>query len=227
MNILKARVQESDIQGSGTNVQADTNSSSDSVTLLSLWQQIQEDWDAHGRDWTKPGFRAVAIQRFGVWRMTLGSKWLRAPFSIVYRMLYRKVRNTYGIDLPYSVQLGRRVVIEHQGAIILHGDSVIDDDCIIRQGVTLGNRHLNRPFDAPKLGKRVNVGAGAKILGNVTIGDDAVIGANAVVIKDVPAGHTAVGIPAKILAPKHKPDTPDPASIGLEISVDGASQAAE
>lgn len=172
---------------------------------LTLWQQIKEDWDAHGRDWTKPGFRAVAIQRFGVWRMNLEPKFLRAPFSILYRMLYRKVRNTYGIDLPYSVQLGRRVVIEHQGAIILHGDSVIGDDCIIRQGVTLGNRYLDRPFDAPKLGKRVNVGAGAKILGSVTIGDDAVIGANAVVIKDVPAGHTAVGIPAKILAPKHQP----------------------
>ncbi|PSB17472.1 serine acetyltransferase [filamentous cyanobacterium CCP2] len=169
---------------------------------LSLWQQIKEDWDAHGRDWTKPGFRAVVIQRFGVWRMQLEPRLLRAPFSVLYRMLYRKVRNTYGIDLPYSTKVGRRVVIEHQGAIVIHGDSVIGDDSIIRQGVTLGNRYLDRPFDAPKLGKRVNVGAGAKILGGVTIGDDAIIGANAVVLKDVPAGHTAVGIPAKILPPK-------------------------
>lgn len=169
---------------------------------LSLWQQIKEDWKAHGCDWTKPGFRAVAIQRFGVWRMTVQPKLLRAPFSVFYRMLYRKVRNTYGIDLPYTVQLGRRVVIEHQGAIIIHGHCIIGDDCIIRQGVTLGNRYLDRPLDAPKLGKRVNVGAGAKILGDVTIGDDAAIGANAVVVKDIPAGHTAVGIPAKILVPK-------------------------
>jgi serine O-acetyltransferase len=166
---------------------------------LGLWQQIKEDWIAHGRDWTKPGFRAVAVYRFGVWRMTLKPILLRAPFSILYRALYRKVRNTYGIELPYSAQLGRRVVIEHQSAIVIHGDCVIGDDCIIRQGVTMGNRYLDRPFDAPKLGARVNVGAGAKIFGNITIGDDANIGANAVVLSDIPPGKTAVGIPAKIL----------------------------
>lgn len=166
---------------------------------LSLWQQIREDWVAHGRDWTKPGFRAVAIQRFGVWRMNIQPRLLRLPLSMVYRALYRKVRNTYGIDLPYTVKLGRRVVIEHQGAIVIHGYAEIGDDSIIRQGVTLGNRYLDRPLEAPKLGARVNVGAGAKILGNVVLGDDASIGANAVVLKDVPAGKTAVGIPAKII----------------------------
>lgn len=169
------------------------------TVTLGLWQQIKEDWRVHGRDWTKPGFRAVAVHRFGVWRMTLQPKLLRAPFSILYRALYRKIRNVYGIDLPYTVKLGRRVIIEHQGAIIIHGDCWIGDDSIIRQGVTLGNRHLERPFEAPKLGDRVNVGAGAKILGNVTIGDDVNIGANAVVLSDIPPGKTVVGIPAKII----------------------------
>ncbi len=169
------------------------------VPTLTLWQQIKEDWTAHGRDWTKPGFRAVAVLRFGVWRMKIQPKYLRAPFSILYRMLYRKVRNNYGIELPYTVQLGRRVVIEHQGAIVIHGDCWIGDDSIIRQGVTLGNRYLDRPFDAPKLGKSVNVGAGSKIFGNVSIGNGANIGANAVVLCDVPQGATAVGIPAKII----------------------------
>lgn len=169
---------------------------------LGLWQQIKEDWIAHGRDWTRPGFRAVAIQRFGVWRMNVEPKILRAPFSLIYRALFRKVRNTYGIELPYTVQLGRRVIIEHQSGIVIHGDCVIGDDSIIRQGVTLGNRYLDRPFEAPKLGARVNVGAGAKIFGKVTIGDDANIGANAVVLCDVPAGATAVGLPAKIISPK-------------------------
>ncbi len=173
---------------------------------LSLWRQIKEDWIAHGRDWTKPGFRAVAVYRFGVWRMKIKPIILRAPLSILYRALFRKVRNTYGIELPYSAQLGRRVIIEHQSCIVIHGDCVIGDDCIIRQGVTMGNRYLDRPFDAPKLGKRVNVGAGAKIFGNVTIGDDANIGANAVVLSDVPAGNTAVGIPAKIISPKKSED---------------------
>jgi serine O-acetyltransferase len=177
-------------------------SSGEKSETFTLWQQIQEDWQAHGRDWTKPGFRAVVIQRFGVWRMSIKPLLLRAPLSVFYRSLYRKVRNTYGIDLPYSVQLGRRVVIEHQGAIVIHGNCVIGDDCIIRQGVTLGNRHLNRPLEAPVLGDRVNVGAGAKILGKVQLGDDVNIGANAVVLMDVPPGETAVGIPAKILKPK-------------------------
>lgn len=173
-----------------------------SEASLTLWQQIQEDWKAHGRDWTKPGFQAVAIQRFGVWRMSIEPILLRAPFSIFYRSLYRKARNTYGIDLPYTVQLGRRVIIEHQGAIVIHGDCVIGDDCIIRQGVTLGNRYLDRPLEAPVLGDRVNVGAGAKILGQVHLNDDVNIGANAVVLIDVPAGETAVGIPAKVLKAK-------------------------
>jgi len=173
---------------------------------LGFWQQLKEDWIAHERDWTKPGFRAVAVQRFGVWRMKIEPLILRAPFSILYRSLYRKVRNTYGIELPYTVQLGRRVIIEHQSAIVIHGNCSIGDDCIIRQGVTMGNRYMDRPFDAPKLGNRVNVGAGAKIFGNVTIGDSANIGANVVVLSDIPPGKTAVGIPAKIINSKKSED---------------------
>ena len=165
-----------------------------------LRQLIREDWEAHGRDWTKPGFRATAVHRFGVWRMRIHPRFLRAPFSILYRSLYRRVRNYYGIDLPYSVQLGRRVIIEHCGAIVVHGNASIGDDCIIRQGVTIGIRSIDRPFDAPQLGSRVDVGAGAKILGKVRVGDGAQIGANAVVLGDLPAGVTAVGIPASIVS---------------------------
>jgi serine O-acetyltransferase len=178
---------------------ASQNDTENSIDRLSLWEQIKEDWIAHGRDWTKPGFQAVAVHRFGVWRMTVQPKLLRAPLSILYRSLYRKVRNTYGIELPYTVQLGRRVVIQHQHGIVIHGYSSIGDDCVIRQGVTIGNRYLNRPLEAPKLGDRVNVGAGAKILGNVTLGNDVNVGANAVVLSDIPPGKTAVGIPASIL----------------------------
>jgi serine O-acetyltransferase len=167
---------------------------------MGLLAQIQEDLSAHKHDWTRPGFRAVASHRFGVWRMTVKSKILRAPLSVIYRWMYRKCRNVYGIELPYTVQLGRRVIIEHQHGIVIHGASVIGDDCILRQGVTLGNRSLEKPDEAPKLGNRVNVGAGAKILGAVVIGDDATIGANAVVVKDVPPGALAVGIPARNIA---------------------------
>ena len=70
------------------------------VSSPGLWQLIREDWEAHGRDWTKPGFRATAIHRFGVWRMRLHPEVVRAPFSLVYRWFYRRARNHYGIDLP-------------------------------------------------------------------------------------------------------------------------------
>ncbi len=194
---------------------SDVNSHAEVAPLpLGLWAQIKEDWLAHGKDWTKPGFRAVAVHRFGVWRMGVQPKLLRAPFSILYRMLYRKVRNTYGIELPYTTKLGRRVVIEHQGGIVIHGYSTIGDDSIIRQGVTLGNRYLEQPYDAPILGQGVNVGAGAKIFGKVNLGDRSSIGANAVVLNDVPPNATAVGIPARVLsksseAPKSEAEKPE------------------
>lgn len=168
-------------------------------SLSTLWEQIKEDWVAHGYDWTKPGFRAVFAHRFGVWRMGIQIKFLRAPLSLLYRLMYRKVRNTYGIELPYTVELGRRVIIEHQGCIVIHGNCIIGDDSIIRQGVTMGLRHLNKPLDAPTLGCRVNVGAGAKLFGNIHIGDDVNIGANAVILDSVPSGCTVVGIPGKIV----------------------------
>ena len=169
-----------------------------------LWAQIKEDWIAHDRDWTRPGFRAVAVYRFGVWRMTVRPRLLRLPLSLLYRSLYRHCRNHYGIELPYTAKLGRRVVIEHQSGIIVHGSCEIGDDCILRQGVTLGNKSPQCPQDAPKLGRRVNVGAGAKILGLITVGDGAIVGANAVVVHDVPEGATAVGIPAQVVRVRSK-----------------------
>jgi serine O-acetyltransferase len=180
-------------------IQPEPESNPERISLKFFFEQVREDWIAHDRDWTKPGFRAVFTHRFGVWRMSIKSKLFRAPFSLLYRMMYRKARNTYGIELPYTVKLGRRVIFEHQGCIVIHGNCVIDDDSIIRQGVTLGLRYLNKPFDAPCLGRRVNVGAGAKLFGNICIGDDVNIGANAVVLSDIPSGCTAVGIPAKII----------------------------
>lgn len=169
-----------------------------SKDALYFFRLIHEDWITHGKDWRKPGFRAVAVYRFGVWRMTIPWLFLRAPFSILYRMLFRFVRNVYGIEIPYSVQLGRRVIFEHQHGIVIHGAAVIGDDCIIRQGVTIGNRSLDKPQEAATIEQGVNIGAGAKILGNITIGQGASIGANAVVLRDVPPMATAVGNPAVV-----------------------------
>jgi serine O-acetyltransferase len=168
----------------------------------SFWTYVREDFAAHKRDWTRPGFQALLVYRFGVWRMGVRPKLLRAPLSVAYRTLFTAVRNVYGIELPYSARIGRRVVFEHQHGIVVHGEAVIGDDCLIRQGVTLGIRTLDRLGDAPVLGRGVNVGAGAKILGPVHIGDGAAIGANAVVLEDVPAQALAVGVPARVVPRK-------------------------
>lgn len=167
--------------------------------LPGLFALIAEDYRAHGRDWTKPGFRTLAVYRFGVWRMGIRSKLIRAPFSAAYRMMFRHCRNVYGIELPYSCQVGRGVVIEHQSGIVIHGATVIGDKCIIRQNCTLGIRDLDALGDAPTLMEGVSLGAGCAILGRVTIGANAMVGANAVVLKDVPAGALAVGVPARIV----------------------------
>lgn len=166
---------------------------------LGLMHIIREDYQTHQRDWTLPGFRAVAAQRFGVWCQGVRfapARWVLNRLALV---LYRRVRNRYGIEIGYTVSLGRRVVIEHQSGIVIHGFSIIGDDCIIRQGVTMGIKSTERPFDAPVLGRKVDVGAGAKLLGRIRIGDHARIGANAVVLSDVPDGATAVGIPARVI----------------------------
>ncbi len=164
---------------------------------MTLFQQIKDDWVNHGKDWTKPGFRALAYHRFGNWRMTVKPKVLRAPLSIIYRFLYRRARNLYGIELPYSAQIGAGVIIEHQHGIVVHGNAVIGSNCIIRQGVTIGNRYMEKPTEAPVIGNNVNIGAGAKLLGNINIGDNVNIGANAVVIHHVEKNNLYVGFPNK------------------------------
>jgi serine O-acetyltransferase len=159
---------------------------------------IREDLSANGGDPTRAGFRALAVYRFGVWRMSVRSKLLRWPLSMLYRRGFVHCRNVYGIELPYTTKVGRRVVFEHQGGIVIHGNCTIGDECIIRQNCTLGLRRVDRPGDVPTLGARVNLGAGSVVLGAVTIGADAAIGANAVVLCDVPAGALAIGVPATV-----------------------------
>lgn len=125
------------------------------------------------------------------------------PFGAVHLVLAKLAEIVCGVTIGVSANIGKRLIIEHSGAIVIHGNSVIGDDCIIRQGVTIGNKRLDDPFGAPVIGDRVNVGAGAKILGRVHIGNDVEIGANAVVIHDVPDGAIAVGIPARIIIRKN------------------------
>ena len=149
------------------------------------------------------GFWALQVYRFGHLRYRFTTKLVRYPIALLHLMLSKIAEIICGVTIGVSANIGKRLIIEHSGAIVIHGNSVIGDDCIIRQGVTIGNKRLDDPFGAPVLGNRVNVGAGAKILGRVHIGNDVEIGANAVVICDVPDGAIAVGIPARIIMRKN------------------------
>jgi len=180
---------------------------------------VRQDWRVNGRDWTKPGFRALAVHRFGNWRMTFGSFVARAPLSRIYKTMFRFVRNHYGIEIEYTVRLGRGVVIEHQSGIVVNGYATLGDGCILRQGVTIGNRRLDDPTGVPVFGREVNIGAGASVLGRITIGDGAQIGSNSVVVDDIPAGATAVGIPARIVTRR---STGPAVSTGSIAALDGS-----
>lgn len=164
----------------------------------SFLKLILEDFNIHGRDVFEQGFWALAVHRFGNWRMGIKLKMVRAPFSLLYKFLYRWVEWTCGISLPYTVRVGRRVRIWHHGGMILHAHS-IGNDCHIRHCTTFGVSHTHSNDQIPIIGNRVDIGAGACVLGDVKIGDGAVIGANAVVLQDVPAGGVAVGVPARVI----------------------------
>ncbi len=161
-----------------------------------------EDLKVYREGLLAQGFWALQIYRFGHARFKFRSKIIRWPWGLIHLVLSKVSEIFFGILIGVKAKIGRRLIIEHFGSIIIHGSSEIGDDCIIRQGVTLGNRQLDKPFEAPKIGSRVNIGAGAKILGNVVIGNDVDIGANAVVINDVPSFHIAVGVPARIKSKK-------------------------
>jgi serine O-acetyltransferase len=162
-----------------------------------VFENIREDWRTHDRQWLRQGFWVMVVYRFGNWRYGIQSRALRLPFSFVYKSLKLLTEILTGIELPCEAKVGRRFRIDHFGGIIISGDAVFGDDCVIRNGVTVGLRHTGQR-GAPVIGNRADIGAGAKILGSIHVGDDVAIGANAVVITDVPSNSIAVGVPAKI-----------------------------
>jgi serine O-acetyltransferase len=172
---------------------------------LGLWALLAEDYRTHDRHLLEPGFLAVAVHRFGNARMGVRWRVLRAPLTIAYRVAFTVVNWAFGIDLPYTVRLGRRVRIWHHGGMVL-GARAVGDDVHIRHNTTFGVLNRNEVTRKPIIGNRVDIGVGACILGGVTVGDDAVIGPNSVVIRDVPPGSVVMGVPARQAA--LRPDAP-------------------
>ena len=140
-----------------------------------------------------PGLHAVVMHRWAAAFRRAGLHWLARWVSHIARFLT-------GIEIHPGATIGRRVFIDHGMGVVIGETAVVGDDCTIYQGVTLGGTSLAKGAKRhPTLGRGVIVGANSQVLGGFTVGDDARVGSNAVVLKPVPPGATAVGNPARII----------------------------
>lgn len=167
-----------------------------------MFNNIRNDFASHNRRWDSQGFWVLIVYRFGRWRYGIRPRLMRKPFSLIYRVIYKLVQILTGIDLPCEVEIGDNFVIDHFGGIIVSGYAKIGHNCRIRDGVVIGLRRIEEKR-APVIGNNVDIGSGAKLLGPITIGDNVLVGANAVVLCDVPDNCIAVGVPAAIKQRKH------------------------
>lgn len=164
------------------------------------------DWQADLRRYPpRPFLREQSI--WAVWIYRVGRRLERRPDGAMkrvmmkgYWLVYRLIETLLAISLPVTATIGPGLRIWHFGNIFVHSQAVIGANCTLRQGVTIGNREEDDAV--PVIGDNVEFGAYAQVLGGVRIGDNARIGAMSVVLCDVPAGATAVGIPARIVERK-------------------------
>ncbi|MRI83220.1 MAG: serine O-acetyltransferase [Nitratiruptor sp.] len=172
--------------------------------MASLWTLIREDfaivWE---RDPAINSWLELLTNYPGVWSLfwyRIANRLYRRGFRVLARMIMGINQIFTGIDIHPGATIGRRVFIDHGIGVVIGETAVVGDDVLIYQQVTLGGVSLARGKKRhPTIEGGVVIGAGAKILGNITIGANSKIGANSVVIKDVPPDSTAVGIPAKVV----------------------------
>ncbi len=146
---------------------------------------------------TYPGLWAVIIHRLAHWLWLHQLKWIARVISAFARWIT-------GIEIHPGATIGRRFFIDHGMGVVIGETAEVGDDCTLYHGVTLGGTSWDKGKRHPTLGNDVVVGAGAKVLGPITVNDGARIGSNAVVVKEVPAGATVVGIPGHVVTPKSR-----------------------
>ena len=168
-----------------------------------MFNHIKQDLINYQGNWAAQGFWVMLVYRFGRWRYTIKNKLIRKIFSFIYKFLYKLVQILTGIEMPCEVEVGDNFLIDHFGGIVISGYAKFGDNCRIRNGVVVGLKNVSEPC-APQIGHNVDIGAGAKILGNIKIGNNVNIGANSVVLADVPDNAIAVGVPAIIKMKKIK-----------------------
>ena len=176
-----------------------------------MFDNIRADYRSHGRRASAQGLWVLVVYRFGRWRYGIRPRWLRMPFSFAYHVLFKLVQILTGVELPCETRIGRNFVIDHFGGIVISGYASFGDNCRVRNGVVVGLKNVDEPV-APRIGNDVDIGAGAKVLGPLVIGDRVVIGANAVVLTDVPSDHIAVGVPA-VIKPRRTPGATVPETL--------------
>lgn len=144
---------------------------------------------------TYPGLHAVLIHRASHWLWGNGIKWPARVLSNIARLFT-------GIEIHPGATIGRRFFIDHGMGVVIGETAEIGDDCTLYHGVTLGGTSWQKGKRHPTLCNDVVIGAGAKILGPITLANGARVGSNAVVVKDVPEGATVIGIPGKVVTPR-------------------------
>lgn len=169
----------------------------DYARYLSIERARHRGWRAHAEAVLQFGFLAIAVYRFGRWSRTVRPRVLSLPFKLGYRLLEAGVRILFGIEISADSNIGPGFYIGHSGGIVVHGD--LGAQCSIGQGVTIGSKGAGRSDGYPRLGQRVYLGAGAMVIGAVRVGDDVVVGANTVVVQDIPAGMRVVSAPVRLL----------------------------
>lgn len=168
-----------------------------------MFNHIKQDLKNYQGDWAAQGFWVMLVYRFGRWRYTIENVLVRKICSFIYKFLYKLVQILTGIEMPCEAEVGDNFLIDHFGGIVISGYAKFGDNCRLRNGVVVGLKNVSEPC-APQIGNNVDIGAGAKILGNIKIGNNVNIGANSVVLTDVPDNAIAVGVPAVIKMKKMK-----------------------
>ncbi|MBD3829151.1 MULTISPECIES: serine O-acetyltransferase [Arcobacter] len=185
-----------------------TNDETNNKEIISLWQQIKEDFSVPKLNdpaldsnvelfFNYPGVWAIVNHRIA--NRLYNSGWKRLARALVgIGSIFTKT------DIHPAATIGRRVFIDHAIGVVIGATAIVEDDVLIYQGVTLGGVSLNKGKRHPTIKSNVVIGSGAKVLGNITIGQNSKIGANSVVVCDVPENSTAVGVPAKIIKRDNK-----------------------
>lgn len=144
-----------------------------------------------------PGFKYTVIMRLT--NITKNSKML-FMLHILLKYKLMLMQHHYGIQIPYHTKIGKGFYIGHYGTIVVNGNAIIDDNVNISHGVTIGQANRGKRKGVATIGSCVYIGPGAKIIGNVNIGNNVAIGSNAVVTSDIPDNACVVGVPAKIIS---------------------------